>query len=188
MSAAETGPPTRATWVRSGYQPDGGYVISFDIGPDLAWSLAPDAAVGYAVALHAVATAAEHDAALLATLRDRSIPDELSGQVFVDVRAARPGVDEATAPLRCRPGVSAASGAPFVHLSADGAQPWQWSPADLRHHAAAVLAVVTATEEDNRLREVLIGHGLPEGSVAALIHAMGEHWPEPGEAQVATDG
>lgn len=182
-------PRARVTWVRSQRTPDGdGYRIVLDVGPDVTWSLTPQAAVDYAVALHHVATVAEHEAALVGTLRDRGMPDELLAQIVGDIRGARPDRDPTTAPLQFRPGVSAATGEPFVHVHAQDGDRWQWSPSDVRHHAGSVLSVVTATEEDNRLLAVLTGAGVPEGSATQLIHAMGERWPAEEEPNVVEPG
>lgn len=171
-------PAPERLWVRSELLPDGSYGVGLSLGEDRAWVLARGAAVRHATAVIAAATAAEHDSALVATLRAKDMPETLIGQVLVDVREGR---DEtragATRPLRLTPGVSMFTGGPFLRVHVDGVEPWRWSPADARRHAFGVLQSIAAADLDGRLRDVLVGNGVPPVSVRELIGSMGEHWP-----------
>lgn len=171
-----TGPQPTGVWVLSDRMPDGSYAVTINIG-DAAWTLARQRAVEYAVALIGAATEAEHDAALLASLRATAMPMENIALLVKTVRAARAATG-ALSPLTVDVGVTAA-GKPFLVLNTPGVpEPWQWSPADARDHAENVLGVVAAVELDEALRDTLIADfDLPVETARAVVHSLSEHWP-----------
>lgn len=173
-----TGPQPTGVWVLSDRMPDGSYAVTINIG-DAAWTLARQRAVQYAVALIGAATEAEHDAALLASLRATAMPMENIALLVKTVREARPATRyRALSPLVVDVGVTA-EGKPFLVLNTPGVpEPWQWSPADARDHAENVLGVVTAVELDEALRDTLIADfDLPVETARAVVHSLSGHWP-----------
>lgn len=172
-------PQLMAITVIADRYPDGTYGATVNVGPDLSWSMPGPRARRYVIAMFEAATAADHDAALYATLACRGIPDEITASVITDVRAARPR-DRWTAPLTVTTILTAAEPhRPVLTVRPDGAaEPWQWTPDEARQHARQVLEAVTAAEEDNRLAAVLLDSGgLPPAVVAAVIDHMQGHWP-----------
>lgn len=159
--------------------PDGTYGATVNAEEGLSFSMTGPRARRYALALFEAATACEHDAALYHALACKGIPDHASAAILINCRAARPGVNRWTAPLRISAILTAASPhLPVLVVETDGGA-WQWAPADARQHARQVLESVTAAEEDNRLAEVLReGLGLEEEVVAAVIDHMQGHWPD----------
>jgi hypothetical protein len=160
--------------------PDGSYGATVNVGADLSFSLTAPRARRYAVALIEAATACEHDAALYHALTCKSIPQDYVAAVLNDCRAARPGVNRWTAPLRISSVLTAAEPhLPVLVVQTPSDDGWQWAPADARRHARHVLEAVTAAEEDNRLAGVLRDKlGLEDDVVAAVIDHLKGHWPD----------
>lgn len=151
----------------------------------LTWAMSPEGAQRYAAALIARAVQAEHEAALVATLRAYAMTEELVTEALGTVRTERDryGVSRrVTHPLSLYPGVSLFTGAPFLRVEADDLPTWQWSPADARGHALHVLEVIAASEADALLAKVLtVDLGVTQPVAHALIAAMGAHWPGAGQ-------
>lgn len=165
-------------WVRSDVLPDGSYGVVVTFGGDHAWSLDTGTATGYAATLHAVATAAEHDAAMLALLTMIGVKVDDAALLLRDLRDQRARPQSAVAPLRFNAAVSQASREPFIQLELDGTAVGQISPEDLREHAGGVLTALAAAELDTNLHRALTaGAGLDPDKARAVITDLCNHWP-----------
>lgn len=167
-----------ALWVQSEYLPDGTFAVGFHVGEDTAWALTRDQATAHAVAVIALATEAEHDAAVLASMTGAGLETTLVAEVIALARDERPDHDAATAPLQFHPGVAARDRSPFLRVELAGHPPWQWTPAAARRHAHGVLQVIAAVDLDNALSKVLVQNvGIEQGNADAVISSLVEHWP-----------
>lgn len=140
-------------WVRSGVAAGGAYVVEFDAGPDVAWSLPPDAAVRYTLAVMRVANTADHETAVVRLTTGRlGLAHDLAVQALTDMRADRPPYDdEATAPLLFRPSTRLRGDGgmyPAVIVAAPGLPDGMWPVRDARRHALAVLDVLATADLD----------------------------------------
>lgn len=84
--------------------------------------------------------------------------------------------DEATAPLRFEPLVTAVKKEPAVYLELNGQRIAQWNEADVRRHAMHVLEVVAAVDLDAAYHRYLIGTiGLDDGRARVVVGDLGKH-------------
>jgi hypothetical protein len=188
-------------WVSSWVLPKGrGYGVRLRVG-GTTWGLTPDRALAYAAAVIRAAVTAEHDAAVAGLLMNKlAVPDRLVAELFAhDLRPDRPDTDADTGPLLLRPGVAvdehlngSRTFRPFIGLhladthiesgrpawSPRGEKVGQFTPADARQHATAVLDTIAAADLDSALRRLLVGPlGLGEARASAVIADLANHWP-----------
>lgn len=157
------------------------YLLTITIGDDWAAQLAGPDATGYAMALIAAATEAEHDAALCSLFRTRGIPDDVLASALGatrDHRSQRPSHLGPLHGIRYAPVVGATTGDPYIHAFADGGPHWQWTPDQAREHAHGALDVLAAAACDDALLSVLTGEcDLPVHTARHVIHDLSNHWP-----------
>jgi len=167
-------------WIKSARLPDGQYGAEVTVDEDIVWSLGGMATLRYAAGVIAAAAQAEHDAKLMGVLRGTGMAEELAGSALVAVRQdrAKRKSRHNTRPLTITPGVSLFTGRAFLEVRHERPRVWQWTPDEARAHATAVLEVVAAAEEDNRVHRVLTGtYGLDAGRAAAVLDAMSRQEP-----------
>lgn len=175
---AQPATPHPGLWVRSELLPDGTYGVGLNYGDDLAWLLNRGQSLAYAAACVAVATTAEHEAAVFASMTSRGIPDDAVAELILGIRQDRPATHADTHPLRFEPGVALADRHPFVKIQADGQMPSQVSPEALRQHAGGVLQALAAADLDAALLRALVSRvDLEEAAARAVIDDLGNHWP-----------
>lgn len=166
--------------VSSDRLPDGSYGTTLSLGEDVAWTMPASRTTRYAAAVTALATAAEHDAAVYGSLTCKGLPSDLIGAVIVGCRDARPGTRRWTAPLVITPGIALREPhPPFLTVYHRERQDlmWQWTPGDARQHAAHVLQAATAAALDSTLAAVLASFGVDPETRAAAVDHVGGHWP-----------
>lgn len=172
-------PEPDGLWVRSEVMPNGTYGVALNVGDDRSWALSRDRAVAYAAACVAVATAAEHDAAVFNLLTKQvGLPRETVGAVLVnDIHPDRPEQHAATDPLRFATALGLKHG-PFLKMTLDGKPAGELTPADLRDHALGVLKVIAAADLDAALHRALVGpFGLDDDRARQIIGSLANHWP-----------
>ncbi|MGH9004145.1 MAG: hypothetical protein ACRDYV_13555 [Acidimicrobiia bacterium] len=160
------------TWVSSDVAADGTYIVTVSIG-DRARTLDRDGVLAYVLSLVRTASAAAHDSAVINLFTARlGLPKETAATfVALELRPDRPEPDdEATYPLRFRPGVGERG--PFLHLYLDGRDEpiGQWDPADAHGHARHVLEALATADLDAALLRHLRGIAqVSEDSARAMI-------------------
>ncbi|WP_067171155.1 hypothetical protein [Microtetraspora niveoalba] len=166
-----------AIWVQSDLLPDGTYVVAIHYDDDQSRVLNHEAALRYAAAVHAAATRAEHDAAVVAQLVKIGLPKAIVAQALHDLRNDRPPhTATITAPLQLEPCVSAHRGVGYLEVYVAGRLVGQWDPDDARDHAANVLAVLAAVDLDAAYRRYLIGTvGLDRARAEAAVGGLAAH-------------
>lgn len=171
-------------WARSWALPYGkGYGIRINVG-ETSWTMGRDAALAYAAAFVAAATAAEHDTAVFRMMTDRMglDPAVVVAVIGRDIRPDRPTNADATRPVVLAPAVGQKG--PFVKLLLNEEQVGELTPADAREHALAVLDALAAGDLDSALRRVLVGPvGIDEARASAVIASLADYWPEGGAAR-----
>ncbi|MDH2425752.1 hypothetical protein [Sphaerisporangium sp. TRM90804] len=169
--------PPGTIWVQSNLLPNGRYVVAVHYDADRSRVLDRDEALKYAAAVHALATHAEHDAAVAAQLSQLGLPRDAVAQAVVDLRARRPAIEEAiTAPLSLTPSVSASRGVGYLKLSISGRLIAQWEVADARDHANNVLTVLAAVDLDAVYRRYLVMTvGLDRNRAERVVDDLAKH-------------
>lgn len=154
QSDSESGP---GLWVVTQPGADGRYQLVVHFDDDNSLSLSREAAHRYAAAILSATARAEFDAAVLALLTvEIGMPVNQAGEVIQDLREKRAAADdEATAPARFHPGVSARTQKPFLDLFLNGKQLCQLDSPAAREHAMYVMETVQGQELDNDLFDYL---------------------------------
>lgn len=168
--------------VQSDVLPDGSYVLAIHYGQDQSRVLTRAAALRYAAAVHAAATRAEHDAAVVAQLTETGLPRHALAGALIDLRNQRPPLNgKATGPLELNPCVSATHGHGFLEVRIAGRLTGQWTPGDARDHAGNVLDALEAVDLDTAYRRYLIKDiGVDPTTAAAAVGDLGNHIKEAG--------
>lgn len=138
---------------------DLGYVATISVGADHIRTLTPADALAHAAAVLDAGQRAEYDACVVRQMTDRGsgIGVEATAMLVAELRADRPPLDEqALAPLGLDGGVNSKH-EPFVAVSVHGKRVGQWTPADCRRHALAVLELVAAVDLDSAYLRSLRG-------------------------------
>lgn len=132
----------------------------------------------HAEALLLAASRAEYDLAVYRQLTARGDPpdDAWAVQLLALVReqAWPPVREEATAPLRVRPGVNPDLQA-FVSIEVEGKVAGTWTPDEMRQHAAWLLKFAGLAELDTAYRKFLIEEVGVEEKTAAVAVATVRH-------------
>ena len=138
-------------WIRTAPAPDGStYVVTLEIGQDIAVILDHDRALAYAYEVLRAVVTAEYDAAVIAQLKDKGIPEATAVEVVRILRLDRPPPDDtATAPLMIFPGVSRQTRKPFLRIDIDDKQAGEWTLEDARSNALAVLEAHAIADLDS---------------------------------------
>jgi hypothetical protein len=159
-------------WVRTDRPPGASnYVVTLETDQDTSRVLTPDEALQHAAGILAAVTRAEYDAAVLRQLVDlQGLQAEAAMQMVKEMRTDRPPLDPAaTDPMAFEPGVAMAGWRPFLIVELHGRPVGQWSMADARSHALAVLEAVTVADLDSGYYSTLIGAIRLEKSVARQV-------------------
>lgn len=148
-----------AIWVISDVTPFGTYVVTVQVGDDMAVTLDRSRAMRYALTVVDATTRAEYDAAVFAQMSALGIADErTAAEPLIQLRTDRPPLDDdATAPLRFEPVVTSRKKRPVVHVHLGGKVISEWSPDDARGHAMHVLEVTCGVDLDSAYRRLLVG-------------------------------
>lgn len=164
-------------WVQSDLLPDGTYVTAIHYDSDQSRVLDHETGLHYAATIHAAATRAQHDAAVIRQLTSMGLALDVAAREIARLRADRPPLDDAaTAPLRLVPGVSGRTGRAFLSIKVNGQQVGQWDPDDARDHAANVLTVLAAADLDAAYRRYLIGTiGIDAARAANVVGDLATH-------------
>lgn len=174
-----TAPTTAGLWVRSERMPSGAYGVAVSVGEDVAFTLAPAAAQRYALGVLAAATTAEHEAAIVATIRGigGELGDEHAVQIVGDVRADRPPLAPA-GPFQLATNVTR-DGGPLVAFRAPAlpVEDFAVDAGAAREHATAVLTALVAADLDATVLRVLRTWGIDEHRAAGFVAALARHWP-----------
>lgn len=168
-------------WVKSDVAADGSYVACVEIGADRSIPMGRDRALAYAMAVLTAVMHAEHDAAVLAQFVKIGLAQKHAAEAVATMRERRAPVDDdATAPLRWLPGVSAFTGKGFLHLLLDGEAFCQIEPAAAIGHALYVLRSVTAVDVDSvYFRYLTRDLDVPEARARAVVADIGNFYEEP---------
>jgi hypothetical protein len=167
-------------WVKTDMPADeSGFVVTLETDDDTARILTPADALNHASGILAAVARAEYDASVLRQMTEGlDLPLETAGQMVGDMRADRPPLDPAlTAPIELTPGVNA-NLAPFLMLSLHGALVGQWTMADARSHALAVIEAATVADLDSAYFRTLVGMiGIDKGRARRTIDDLVNYRP-----------
>lgn len=156
------------------------YITAVQLDADTVRRLDRDQAYAWARTALAAATRAEHDSLFMAQMtQDLGAPLETAGFHLAALRKERPPLDDAaTAPLRLGPGVNR-DGVPFIAVFIKGTQVGQWTCADVRSHATAVLEVAEAVDLDAAYYRYLTGFvGLDSATARHTVAHLADHLPD----------
>lgn len=148
-----------AIWVISDLAPDGAtYLPVVHLGEDIALPLEGDKAIAYAVTVQGAAERAAYDEIVLDQLLEMVGGDRMDvlAAAMTAMREGRPPLDDdATAPFRFEPFVSAFNRQGGIFLWVNGERYAQWTVVDARQHAAHVLQVHSGVPLDAAYRRLL---------------------------------
>lgn len=170
--------------VRTDLMPTGQYATVVTLGGDHVWHLDRTTALEYAATCVAVATAAEHDTAVMRLLLSLDLPLPAVAQVLAGLRRHRPPQVEVLRGLRLMAGV-AFDGEdadppvrPFIEIHTPISKGQMDTPS-LRRLAGSVLSSIARVELDTTLFGVLTSGslGLEHARARAVVAGLGEHWP-----------
>jgi hypothetical protein len=170
-------------WVKSDVHADGTYGITIELG-DQVRGLSTEDAYRHARAVLALAQRAEYDAAIVRQLSDKKLGLAVADAVLTvaTMRTDRPTIDPAdTWPIALEAGVNPDL-IPFLSVWAKGVQVGQWTVADARSHALAVLETTEVVALDQSYLAFLIsdeGIGLDEGTARAVVEDIVNFRSEP---------
>lgn len=161
-------------WIRTAPTPGGTYRVTLEIDDDTAQVLGRGWAQIYASAILAAVARAEYDAAVIRQMT--AVAGQTAAVALVaQMRADRPPITWPT-PLTLDPGVSAATGAAFLHILIKGEIVGQWTIPDAREHALAVLEAVEVADLDGAyLRALRSSCGVDEHQARVVVDGMAEH-------------
>lgn len=146
---------------------------------DRTWRL--DDAAAYASAVLAVVAAAEHDAALMSSLRAvAGVGDTGLALLLREVRgghAARPAV-EVLPGLRMS-AVATLDARAIVYVLPEGGERSQVTAEQARGHAVAALTASHTAQLDRVLYAAAGQFGLDHEGALSLVHSLADHWPAP---------
>lgn len=159
-------------WASSDVAPDGEYVLTVHVGEDDIRAMNRAEALAYAQAILAVCERAEYESAVARQLRSTGMPLSTVTSVIAGLRQDGPApADAVMAPLRLEGGVNGRL-EPFIGVfrARDGGRVGQWTVADGRDHALAVLRCADVVELDAAYRRFLTEPvGVPAGRAEAMV-------------------
>jgi hypothetical protein len=168
-----------AVWVRTDPGTDGVYRVSIDASNDTSFGLDQASALTYAMSVLDAASRAEYDAAVIRQMTKVGSGGAVHAVALVQqLRADRPEPSP-VGPLQLIPGVSAATGDPFLAIHLNGQQVGQWTPGDARGHAVHVLECVLVADLDSAYLRGLQAIGIEEDRARAVVDDLINHRETP---------
>jgi hypothetical protein len=170
--------------VRTDLMPTGQYATVVTLGGDHVWHLDRAAALEYAATCVAIATAAEHDTAVMRLLLSLDLPLPAAAEVLAGLRWHRSPQVEVLRGLRLMAGVAfdgedaVPPVRPFIETHTPISKGQMDTPT-LRRHAGGVLSSIAGVELDTTLFGVLTSGslGLERARARAVVAGLRDHWP-----------
>jgi hypothetical protein len=161
-------------WVRSTPDDAGRYRVVMEIDADTSQTLDGAKVWLHARAVLAAVAQAEYDAAIMRQLGGSDTDDEHAARVVGHLRARRDPLAWPT-PLALVPGVSAFTGEPFLLVRIRDKVVGQWTPADARDHAVAVLELECAARLDREYLSVLRAADVDDHKARVIVENIAAH-------------
>jgi hypothetical protein len=160
------------------FRPDGRYIVVLSAGDDRSWTLKPNAAVRYGMAVLAAAYIADYEQAVYHQLNALAGigPDESLAAV-AQFRSRRPPAmnHSDTEPLRFSPGLNQ-HGKGFIRLDLDDKPIGQLTPEEARSHGLAVHEGAVVAQLDGAFYATLTNAiALDSESARAVVSDIGNH-------------
>lgn len=159
--------------LQSGKLPDGTYQIMLTRGKEC-WPIARDQVNDYVAGVLAVASWADHDAAVVRQLIANGGDQTLVAHVILALRDLRRPAPGDTRPLELAGGVSSDGECrPFLVVSLAGERVGQWTPVDAQRHCVAVLGLLATVDLDDAYHEFLTTEmGLEPERAQAVVNGL----------------